>query len=352
MIHRCPARVLVLASLLCLASASVAGAQESPDDGTAQAVAVIRIDISGDPPPGLAGELDTAVARGLEPLGFTSVPYESTRPLLAGASARADCTEPDCLSDLPDRVGTNQFLRLRVEASSAIYDFELMFLVADEGIKERRTGSCPVCTHDEFLERVTENVRKLMEPFRPLPVVIESSPAGATLVIDGREMGSAPFSGRLSPGAHQIRASLDGHMDAERTIDVAPGSASTPQRFAVALTAAPVVDGGSAGDRPFQMWKWPAAAAAVGALGAGAVWMAVDGDPSCDAPSGVQCAERYDTGTLGIVSLSAGVALGALAGYMFWSDSSHDMSAETETALTPSLAPTRGGALGAIGLRF
>lgn len=349
MTHRCPARVIVLASLLCPAVASVAGAQESPDGGTAQAVAVIRIDIAGENPPGLAGELDAAVKRGLETLGFSSVSYDRTRPLLEGDPALADCIAPDCLDDLPERIGTNQFLRLRVEASSAIYDFELMFLAAGEGIKERRKGSCPVCTHDEFLERVTENVRTLMEPFRPLPVVVESSPAGAALIIDGREMGVAPVSGRLSPGAHQIRASLDGHMDAERTIDVAPGSSNAPQRFTVALTAAPTVDSGSG--RPFRIWKWPTAAAALGALGAGAVWMAVDGDPSCGAPSSVQCPAFYDTGTRGIVSMSAGVALGALAGYMFWSDSGSD-GEPAETALTPSLAPTAGGALGAIDLRF
>lgn len=362
MSHRRPALV-VLAWLVCalacfLLGPATAHAQAPSDAGSAQAVAIIRIDIAGDHPPGLTREIDAALTRALGEIGFSGVSYDKVQAAIAGKPGLADCVAPDCLRQLPAVLGTNQFLRVRVEASSAIYSFELLFLVAEGqsgSIKERLTGTCPVCTSDEFIDRVADNTRELMEPFRPVPVLIESQPAGATLTIDGREVGKAPFSGTLSPGPHLVRASLPGHADGEQSFDVLAGKGAEPQRFDLGLTAGPSGgDGGGDEDTssPYSMWKWPTAAAAVAAIAVGGYWMSIDGQCEEEQPEGVQCPLRYGTQPQGIATIGAGVALGVVAGLMFWSDSGSDTERASGTALVPAIAPTRGGAVGTLRFRF
>lgn len=365
MSHRRPALV-VLAWLVCalsLLGAANAHAQGPSEAGSAQAVAIIRIDIAGDPSPGLASEIDAALLRALGQIGFKGMSYDKVQAAIAGKPGLADCVAPDCLRQLPALLGTNQYLRVRVEASSAIYSFELLFLVAEGqggGIKERLTGTCPVCTSDELTDRVADNARELMEPFRPVPVVIETQPAGATISIDGREVGKTPFSGTLAPGPHLVRATLPGHSDAEQSFDVLAGKSNEPQRFDLPLTAGSSGGGGGGGGggedtsgSPYGLWKWPTAAVAVAAIAVGGYWMSIDG--SCvEEPVGadVLCPEFYGTQTQGIIAIGAGVGLGVAAGLMFWSDSGSDAETASDTALVPAIAPTRGGAVGSLRFRF
>jgi hypothetical protein len=366
MSHRRPAYISVRsvqAVLVCLAwiagafLASHAHADGPPGAAAAPGVAVIRIDITGDHPPGLMKQLDGALVSALANVGFSGIAHESVQASIEGKPGLADCASADCLRQLPPLLGANQFLRLRVEASSSIYEFEILLLVADDqggSIKERRTGSCPVCTSDELIDQVSKEVGALMKPFQPVPVTIDSQPAGASLILDGRELGRAPFSGTLSPGSHQVRAVLDGHLAAEQAIEVAAGASGEPQRFEIGLTAAPSGGGGGGAGGGFGMWKWPTAVAAVAAVAVGGYWVSIQGD-CVDEPvsDGGECKELYDTQIQGIVSIGAGAALGVAAGLMFWSDSSSAASeSQSERAFAPAITPTRGGAVGTLRLRF
>ena len=347
-----------LASTACALLAAPARADGPPGSNAAPAVAIIGIDIAGDHPPDLMKQIDAALVRALSEVGFQGVSHDSAQAALRGEPGLADCASPDCLPRLPELLGTNQFLRLRVEASSAIYEFELLLLVAEgEGgsIKERRTDTCPVCTSEEFIDRVADNVRALMQPYQPVPVTLDSRPPGARLIVDGRELGSAPFSGVLAPGQHQVRAVLAGHLDAEQVIEVAAGKTDAPQRFDIGLTAGP--SGGGGGGSALGTWKWPTAIAAAGAVAAGGYWLSIDGECSTEpATPGGQCSRQYGTQLQGIVAIGAGAALGVAAGLMFWSDSGSEPGPRAESdggsAFAPDIVPTRGGAMGTLRFRF
>ena len=56
-----------------------------------------------------------------------------------------------------------------------------------------------------------------------LSVSLESRPPGASLRIDGRVVGTTPWSGRLPPGRRQFDLSLAGHHPATRVIQGEPG---------------------------------------------------------------------------------------------------------------------------------
>ncbi len=361
-----PCALAGLVWFACALLAAPARADGPPGDGSAPSVAVIHIDVTGDYPPDLPKQIDAALVRSLAGVGFSGVSHDSVLAEIQGQPGLADCASPDCLQKLPALLGTNQFLRLRVEASSAIYEFELLLLVAEgEGgsIKERRTDTCPVCTSEEFIDRVADNVRTLMEPFRPVPVTLDSQPPGARLTVDGLELGSAPFSAMLAPGVHRVRAELAGHLDAEKVVEVAAGKSGATQRFEISLTTTAGGGGGGGGDdgggSGFGIWKWTATVAAVGAVAVGGYWLSIDGE--CEeepSMSGGQCARLYDTQPQGIGAIGAGVVLGAIAGLMFWSDSSSAAEAgtvsgtEAGSAFAPDIVPTRGGAMGTLRFRF
>lgn len=361
-----PCSLACLAWIACALLTTPARADGSAGASSAQTVAIIRIDITGDHPPDLMKQLDASLVRALNEGGFSGVSHDSVQATIRGDSGRgnpalADCASPDCLRQLPALLGTSHFLRLRVEASSAIYEFEILFLVAEgEGgsIKERRKGSCPVCTSEEFIDRVADNLRTLMKPFQPVPVLIDSQPSGALLLIGSRELGRTPFTGTLAPGRHQVRAERDGHLDAEQIIEVTAGSAGAPQRFEIGLTASPS-GGGGGGDGDagsgLGMWKWPAAVAAVGAVAVGAYWLSIDGECATPIPSnGGECRRNYGTLPQGVAAIGVGAALGVVAGLLFWNDGGNDAATRTESdsAFMPDIAVTRGGAMGTLRLRF
>ena len=56
-------------------------------------------------------------------------------------------------------------------------------------------------------------------------VAVNSTPSGASLEVDGEEVGTTPLTERLllPPGAHQLKAQLDGHKPLQREVRVSAG---------------------------------------------------------------------------------------------------------------------------------
>jgi hypothetical protein len=54
------------------------------------------------------------------------------------------------------------------------------------------------------------------------------------------------------------------------------------------------------------------------ALATGIVWVAVDGNPTCSAPSGTVCQYIYDTKTQGWLAIVSGAAAGAAGAGLIW----------------------------------
>jgi hypothetical protein len=86
-------------------------------------------------------------------------------------------------------------------------------------------------------------------------------------------------------------------------------------------------------------WKWIAAGGAIAAIGAGAVLVEMNGRCTADPlPGDTLCQRVYDTRTSGIATMGAGVALGALAGYLFFAHHAEEQPAA-------AIVPTSGGAV-------
>ena len=69
-------------------------------------------------------------------------------------------------------------------------------------------------------------------------LTVLSTPSGATVAIDGRPLGVAPWTGELAPGKHHVSLTLRGYADAERNITLPKGE---PIDVGLELHEAPVV---------------------------------------------------------------------------------------------------------------
>ena len=76
-------------------------------------------------------------------------------------------------------------------------------------------------------------------------LTVMSTPAGATVSIDGRPLGVAPWTGELTPGKHHVSLTMRGYTDAERNLVL---SANNPLDVSAKLERAPSVETKSAPD--------------------------------------------------------------------------------------------------------
>jgi hypothetical protein len=265
--------------------------------------------------------------------------YDEVQKRLAGKPALIGCLSTTCLASIADVVGTSDMIRVRIAANGANYEVELE-LLGTSGLVRKRAGSCTVCTTTDLADLTATRVHELLIAEElPVAVAITTEPADAMLEIPGLDPQTAPWKGSLPPGTYTITARRDGYEPRTEKVEIKDDG--SPQALTLRLALA-------TGDTPPpSRWGWKKYA--IGGVGAaalitGVVLLALDGNPTCDAP-GATCPEEYATGTAGIVFGVAGLAGAGVSGWMFWSE----RNVRHESA---AIAPTRGGAVATYSIRF
>ncbi len=309
-------------------------------------VAVLEIAIEGDAPPELRAQLEKSLDGGLYAAGFEVVTHAEVTKKLKTAPELAGCTSTTCLDRLGKLLHVTRFVRARVEASGAAYQFELELLGAEVagGVVNRVDRSCSVCTIAEANDEMSRAATALPEITTPMVLVaLRSDPPGAALEVDGKSFGVTPQEVQLPPGDHVVRATLDGRTPAEQKVTVVAG---TPQTVNITLVASkPIRRGGGGGGARFGVWKWVAGGGGAALLGAGIVLIAIDGNGT-GCMTGQPCKELYDTLPGGIALAVAGLAAGGVSAWMFVKD------AHPQHEATVGVVPARGGGAVVLGWTF
>jgi hypothetical protein len=231
--------------------------------------------------------------------------------LAAGvANAGADLIRADDVGQTPCEPPGCLPLRVTATADGANFAITIELLDETGSAIRKRTASCVVCTVEDLARLAEARVYELLtaEPGAPVEVAITSRPDGATLEIPEHGSQTAPWSGRLAPGVHQIAASLPGYQPARREVTVLDDGSE--QRFEIALAPLP---------ERFRRIKWATAGGAAALLLTGIVLIALDGNPTCDVPDAT-CPREYATAAPGVVLGVLGLAGGGAAGWMFWQE--------------------------------
>jgi hypothetical protein len=297
-------------------------------------------------------QLEQSIGRGLAAVDLEAVPVDQVRAALEGTPL-LDCTSVTCLQEMSARLSATRFLRGAVDASGSNFAIELE-LSDTAGNLSHKTGQCDVCTLNELNDMVEKLAGELITApdSPPIHVQIVSRPEGASLEIDGKPAGPAPFAGELQPGKHEVRALLAGRRDTMRTIEVHTGEPR--QQFEIILDE-PERPPPPAPRRPFRTWKWVAAGGAGLAIIGGLVLISMDGDQTCTLePPQEECPERLSTLPGGLLTVGLGVAAGATSAWMFLHDQRDRAAVSSDRAagLQPRVSFTRGGAIAALRWHF
>ena len=310
-------------------------------------VAVVAVEIGGDGAPELRPQLADSIAAGLREAKVKSVKLEAVQKALEGSPELIGCLSSTCLARIGEITRADGFIRARVSADGADYKIELELYSRDQLVNKLELP-CSVCTIAELNQAARVTTAKLLAnaPEEPVQVVIRTEPSGARLTIDGVSRGAAPFEGPLARGAHDIVAEVEGGGRVEQRIVVSEKSSTEPIVIQVGSSPAPPDDrepATFASPEVLGTLKWVTAGAAVAALGTGAIFIAIDGRGTCG-ESGRECMRELNTSLAGWITAGGGLALAMAAGWMFWSDETHEPPVV--------VAPYRDGATAMFTTRF
>ena len=300
----------VLAAVL--VSATVALGPVPPPDADERRVAVLPLDIDGELPGDWQETIGDRLLTGMTRAGLSIVPPSQHGVL--------SCANASCVTGLGQSAGADYVVeaRLRVEAERRNYTLTVRVLSTTSG-QEVATigGTCDLCGFEEGADLVEAKAGAVSDLLQKLQlgrpsVRISSTPAGATLQIDGHEAGTTPLSVELDPGPHRVRATMPGFLAQTFEVEAVEGVnkelefrlLEEPRRPNNPPTA-------PARGRGLVIAGAVLVGAGLAAIVAGGVLLAIDGRPyrrRCDADADGDCRFMYGTQTAGIVTLSLGGA--------------------------------------------
>jgi hypothetical protein len=268
--------------------------------------AIVAIELAGEVPEELSGEVAQAVESGLRPVASHVVLPD------ADSAASESCREGPCMTALGERLSAHALVRARLDQEGQLYVFDIELFLARDG---SRIGSvsqeCAACTWTEALALVTRAAEGLTSSLPGLVTVHLSAEAAATVTSDGEPIASGePVA--LRPGTHRVAAVTEGGSRAEQQITVVAGAASELTLTLSGPGPAPPPPPGERAQpsRALAVWGWVTAGLAGAALVPGILWLALDGQ--CELGGNVIggiCEDVYYTWPQGLAFTVTGGAL-------------------------------------------
>jgi hypothetical protein len=301
-----------------------AGATAEPTAG------VLPLDVEGKLPPKGKAKFTKALDEGLARTGVTFVaPAE-----LAGASGGAldACRDEACLQGVAAKTSTTHLVRPSVRLEESDYVIAIAIIDGASGrVVHEVSEVCELCGLSEALTLASTLAASLAPQLTAPPtgtVTVESTPAGAQVLVDGEPAGTTPLELTLAPGEHRIVIRHEGHVDDERSVTVEVGAASAVAAELRPVVVAPIVeDERGRRDGLLRPLGWASLGVGIASLGAGIALLAIDGKPveftrcsGADVDVEGNCRFRHDTlaggvvmTVVGVVGITAGAVLVARA---------------------------------------
>ena len=291
--------------------AVAAGPEAAParEDG----IALAPLSLEGDEDAAWRTTLEEALERGLSRAGIDPVDLPRTD---------APC---DALCWVQRAREANQAIvvRARIVAQARLYEIELQARdAADGAVVVSSTQPCQPCGRAEVESQLERQAAALGDrlvrlDLAPAMLVVDSTPIGAKVSIDGVVVGSAPLEVPMPAGSHRIEARLAGHEPRTREVTAVRG---VTERWSVTLPAiASVPDRPPARRRaPEPLWPTGWALTGVGApmLAVGITFIALDERPYRSRCSGADYDPAQDLCRYRWRSLVPGAVLTAIGGAM------------------------------------
>ena len=270
-------------------------------------VGVVPTVVTGDATPAFRQELQDAVVNGTERAGVVA-------EMLAAADEECDAA---CIAARGRAEGLDYIIRARVTSEARLYEVELEAVRSRDGsLAASSRYPCRPCGQSEVAELLEREVATLATRLAeleatPAAIVIESSPAGAEIRVDGEPVGVGPTTVHLSPGTHEIELELPGYEVQRRRVEAVAG---VEERWAPRLheRATATADGE---DREL-LWPigWALLGTGVASTATGATFLALHHRPYRSRCSGPDYDADNDLCRYRWTSLPQGATLTAVGG--------------------------------------
>jgi len=226
----------------------------------------------------------------------------------------ASCGDEDdaCWRRAAQDAGAAFVVRARVTKTESDYALSVALVAVDSGEEvahtEQQCELCGLADAGTLLEDMAGTMAARIEALANAKAVVlfESTPSGATLFVDGAEVGPMPLSRELDAGTHQAEAVLKGHVSQRRSFET---ETAVDQTVRFELAAVPKQKNTFV--RPLG---WASLGVGVAAAAAGGVLVAIDEDPITSRCSGDNvnsvgvCKFRRDTLVGGATLIAVGAA--------------------------------------------
>jgi hypothetical protein len=175
-------------------------------------------------------------------------------------------------------------------------------------------GTCERCTSASLRAAVDDIMARLMRPAAAAVghIKLRSSPSGARITVDGKQVGVTPLDWDMTTGKHMLGMELDKHQAQQRTLNV---SSDQDEVVDLSLVEIPTNAVRREGTDLSRSRVWPVAAMGVGAAAIiiGGVLIAVDQEPGQLAPPSV-----HNSAPIGVGVSLAGAACAGVGAYLWF----------------------------------
>ncbi|PRP96575.1 PEGA domain protein [Enhygromyxa salina] len=309
-----------------LGSQLAAGQALAAGPAEATPIGIAPINYSGDLPSHMQSDIEAAVAEAIERI-----------------DRRAVFLDPECQTS---RCGADvdHVLVLSVGVDERDYQIDVeVYSTRDDRQLAEASELCDMCGHSEVLETIEAQVttlRAALERDEAAPQVrVEGSPPGATVILDGQQVGQAPLTAEVTPGVHELELRAP-----ERNAQIYKWEATlgVEEVFVYELSEAQAQ---RRGGRGLSIAGWVSFGLGLAGVGAGVALVVIDGrdyGPTCSLEvrdvNGA-CPNIYKTARAGFVGLGlGGVALAAGTGLVIEARRKRKRQASAAVArLQPSL---------------
>ncbi|MEX1362053.1 MAG: PEGA domain-containing protein [Nannocystaceae bacterium] len=304
------------AAVAAVAVVAGSGMQAAAAPDAQRRAALLPLQVEGDLSPGWRDQIEQDLGRGLISAGMEIAAAEA---VLQASGGVGDCSNAKCFQFLADSANARFLVRTRVAVADRSYSITMDIFDGEDGsLAASSRESCELCGLSEVGELVTTQAAALRKKLdvltlEPAVLAVISVPSGATIVVDGEEIGKAPLEHELAPGPHRAQARKRGYVDQSRSLDAVVGVRET-----ITFELMPA-DAGKDERRGVGDWNVPAGwtllGVGVAGLATGVTFLVLDEAPyqaQCSGPdvdAQGNCRQRYGTLGHGIGFTAAGGAL-------------------------------------------
>ncbi len=302
----CP--ILALSLCLSLGGAPVVRAAQEPG-AQEQRLAVLPLKIEGQTDNDTRTRWTAKLREGLGRGEAELVDPAKVAPFIEG-----NCDRQSCYDRVRANSGASHIVRTTVVAKNRDFLLKLDLIDAKDGtVVLSAAETCEICGTEEVATLLDSQGALLQTRLSamgagPPMLILDTSPSGAVVYVDGEAVGTTPIERPVLEGSHRIRVNLNGYVAEERELSFVNGAR---QEVTLDLQRVP-------GNPKTRALGIAGLASGLALLGAGVALVILDDreyKPNCsgaNVDADMDCKYLFNTGAIGAAMLGVGAVLGTL----------------------------------------